>query len=163
MSLIEVLVIGSIGLIVIAGIVSLVTAAWKQDTWTSGRLDAIGAIYSTMDALRVDLFHSIAGQSDPTKQQLLLAIKRGDAKVEATTYAWEGEGKPLLRNGKPLGFAKPDAIGLQVLDGTASMYLDVPSSQLPGKPAHRTRLSVPIVIPDAYWQDRLSYWAPRVR
>ena len=163
MNLVEIIVMGFIGLVVVASVVQLLSAAWHQDSFTGGRLDAIGAVYSTMDALRVDLFHSTAGQSDPVKKAVYLRVMRpGATKPETSIYSWEGAGKPLLRNGKPLGAAKPAAVGLAVFDGTASLYLDVPSTQSAAKVQHDTRLSVPIVVPDAYWADRLSFWAPRV-
>lgn len=161
-SLMEIIIMGFIGLLVIAGIVQLLSAAWRTDTFTAGRLDSINAIYLTMDALRQDIFYSDAGASNPSRQGFALRTRRpGQAQPEVAYYAWAGPGKPLTRNGKPLGFSKPTKVGLRVIEDTAVLELDVPTSDQPGKPAHETMISLPLVVPDAYWRERLSFWAER--
>ena len=161
-TLMEIIVMGFIGLIVIAAIIQLLSAAWRSDTNTAGRLDSINAIYLTMDALRQDLFFSDAGTSDPARKAFALRVKRpGSATPEVAYYAWGGAGKPLLRNGKPLGFAKPTKVGLRVVEDTAILEMDVPTSDQPGSPAHQTMMTLPIVIPDGYWRDRINFWAEK--
>lgn len=161
-SLIEIIVMGFIGLLVIAGITQLLTSAWRSDTSTGGRLDSINSIYLTMDALRSDLFYSDAGQSDPAKKAFALRVNRPRAATpEVAYYSWAGEGKALTRNGKPLGFSRPTAVGLRVVEDTALLEMYVPSSELDGKVMHETQMTLPIVVPDAYWRDRLDFWAEK--
>lgn len=163
-SLMEIIVMGFIGLLVIAGTIQLLSAAWRTDTFTAGRLDSINAIYLTMDALRQDLFYADAGASDPARQTFAFRTRRpGQAQPEVIYYSWGGAGKALTRNGKALGFAKPTKVGLPVIEDTAVLTLDVPTSEVApgGKPAHETQMSLPLVVPDAYWRERLSFWAER--
>jgi hypothetical protein len=163
MTLVETIVMGLVGLLVVAAVVQILSAAWRHDTWTGGRLDTIGAIYQTMDQLRVDLFHSSAGMSDPARKSIYLRVTKPGQAPETAIYSWKGPGQPLTRNGKPLGFSKPAAVGMDVFEGCASLYLDVPSTTPEAKTQHDTRLSVPVVVPEAYWAERCYYWAPRVR
>lgn len=161
-TLIEIMVMGLIGLLVVGGIVALLTAAWRQDAWTTGRLDAMTAIYSTLEALRVDLFYADAGSSDPAKQAFALRTNR-DGKTETSKYSWGGPDKPLMRNDKPLGFARPTNVALKVIADTAVLEMDVPTSAIQGAAAaHTTKVTVPIIIPDAYWREQVPFWAPKV-
>ena len=161
MSMVELTVIGAIGLMISGLIVSLLTTAWKQDTWTEGRLNAIASICSTMENVKQDLLYADAGLTEPDKAQLSLRVKKPGAAVEVATYSWAGAGKNLMRSGKSLGFTKPENFGVKVEEEVAVLEMTLPSSTN-GKTVHQTKLAVPLAIPEVYWQEKLAYWAPRV-
>lgn len=50
--------------------------------------------------------------------------------------------------------ARPDGFGVKVEDDIAVFEVTIPAKD------HQTRLTVSVVIPDAYWGDTLTHWAP---
>lgn len=162
MTMVEVVVIGAVGLLVVGIVASLVASAWRQDNWTAHRLDAVSAVAATMETLRHDLWHADAAQTDPAKGLFALRVNLPGAKApEVALYGWTGAGNSLTRNGRPLGVAKPDGFGVHVEDDVAVFDVSIPAGQTPsGAVTHETRLAIPLVVPDAHWSETCSYWAP---
>lgn len=156
MTMVEIVVIGAVGLLVVGIISGLVASAWRQDHWTSNRLDAVSAVAATLETLRHDLFHADAAATDPARGEFAVRVRRPGAKApEVAVYGWTGPGKSLTRNGRALGVARPDGFGVKVEDDIAVFEVTIPSGT-----ARETKLAVPLVVPDTYWAEQCDYWAP---
>jgi hypothetical protein len=164
-SLTEMMTLGLLGLIVIGLVVSLLSGAYRQDSWTGERLDAVASLGVTIDAMRRDLYRSIAGRTVPQRNAIALLLStHGEDEPDEATYTWAGPGKPLTRNGDAIGFAKPADFGVKVTGNTAMMQVIVPSGMLGTEtPKHLTTVTVPMVVPDAYWRGRLFFFNGRPR
>lgn len=160
MTLVEVVVLGAVGLMVVGVVVGLLSAAWRQDAWTSGRLDAMTACAATLENLRLDLYHADAAQTDPARGLLALRVNRPGARGPEVALYSLPPGKSLTRNGHALGSAHPAAFGVKVEDQTAVFELAVPAGAATAN--RETTLTVPLVIPDAEWAETCKYWAPAV-
>jgi hypothetical protein len=160
-SIVEAMCFGMIALIVLGVLVSLFASAMRQDTWNGERLDALAAVGSTLDRLRRDLLESSSGRTIPEDNALELQLGPPDGASTRAVYGWSGPGTPLKRNGKAIGFSRPLDFGVRVDGGTAVFWLTVPSSMRGGDARHETTISVPLVVPDAYWRGRYHFYARR--
>lgn len=159
-SLAELSLFGSIALALVAMSVALLARALRQDTWNGGRLTAVSSLSVVLESLRRDLWSSDAARTYPQANALALRIPADGASPDIVVWAWSGPGRPVERNRRAVGTARPLDFGVRVHEpGTAVLSLAVPSGPLDAASPRPVAIGVPLVIPDALWRERYAFWS----